>query len=292
VAATVAVLPLTGDNQAAVIDLASHAIKFKVDTGIAPFGAVVNSSGTVAYVSNWGGRKPQAGDMTAATGYRLDRDQVVVDSHGIASTGSLTRIDLKTGQVTDTIAAGLHPTAMAWDESRERLYVANGNEDSIAIIDTKANRALKSIPLQPFREKAPGIAPTALAISSDGTTLYVACGGINAVAAVKLATGAVAGLIPTAWYPNGLSLSSDGRFLAISTLMGAGAGYRDDPRKRAVQAIRGSIAVVRGSARRRATRRLHYRGCREQSPADRPAGRGGRACRQPCAAGACTGTPQ
>ena len=151
-----------------MIDLASHKVKFKVDTGIAPFGAVVNAAGSVAYVSNWGGRRPKAGDVTAATGYQQDRDQVVVDNRGVASTGSLTRIDLATGRATHTIAVGLHPTAMAWDEPHGRLYVANGNEDSISVVDTESNRLARTIRIQPFREKTPGIAPTAVSVSQDG----------------------------------------------------------------------------------------------------------------------------
>jgi hypothetical protein len=39
-----------------------------VKTGVALFGAVVNAAGTVAYVSNWGGRFPQPGDKTAVMG--------------------------------------------------------------------------------------------------------------------------------------------------------------------------------------------------------------------------------
>ena len=113
----VAVLPLTGDNKAAVVDLTSNAVKFKVDTGVAPFGAVVNAAGTFAYVSNWGGRQPRDGDLTAATGYRPDPDRVVVDARGIASTGTVTRMDLETGQRHAPIAVGLHPTAMVWDEA-------------------------------------------------------------------------------------------------------------------------------------------------------------------------------
>ena len=61
---------------------------------------------------------------------------------------------------------------------------------------------------------------------------------------VRTATGEIAGLIPTAWYPNGLALSGDGKYLAVSTLLGAGSGYRDDPRHRAVHADRGSAAVL------------------------------------------------
>src|SRR5207248_9817880 len=50
--------------------------------------------------------------------------------------------------------------------------------------------------------------------------------------------------IPTAWYPNGLSVSPDGQWIAVSALLGAGAGWRGSPGKRYVHANRGTVAVL------------------------------------------------
>jgi YVTN family beta-propeller protein len=95
---------------------------------------------------------------------------------------------------------GLHPTALVWDQSAHRLYVANGNQDSVSVVDTSTQQVVKTIAIQPFQVRVPGIAPTALALSPDGRRLYVACGGINAVAVVDSRSGHIDGLIPTAWY--------------------------------------------------------------------------------------------
>ncbi len=241
----VAVVPLTRDNQLAVIDLEANQIIGKAATGIAPFGAVVNGQGTAAYVSNWGGRRAVAGERTAPTGLAPDADQVVINEQGIAATGTVTRIDLGKLQPTHTIAVELHPTAMVWDEEHARLYVANGNRDSVSVIDTEQNRVAATWRIQPFEQKVAGIAPTALALGPGGRKLYVACGGINAVAVLDVpAGGRIDGLIPTGWYPNGLSLSADGRRLAVASLLGAGSGWREEPRKRFVHAYRGSVSVL------------------------------------------------
>jgi YVTN family beta-propeller protein len=154
------------------------------------------------------------------------------------------RFDLKTGEATDTIPVELHPNAVLSDEARGRLYVANGNKDSVSVIDTDQNRVARTIEIQPFKRKVTGIAPTARALSGDGAKLYVACDGINAIAVVSTSSGAVDGMIPTAWYPNGLSLSPDGQYLAVSTLLGTGAGWRDEPKQRYVHAYRGSLSVL------------------------------------------------
>ena len=239
-----AVLPLIRDNRVAVVDLVTNKVVARVQVGIAPFGAVISSDGGVAYVSNWGGRLPTDRDLTLPTGLDPKADQVVVDRRGIASTGTVTRLDLATGRATATIAVGLHPTAMVWDEDRHRLYVANGNQDSVSVIDTRTQQVRQTLAIQPFQVRVPGIAPTALALSPDGRRLFVACGGINAVAMLEAETGRIEGLIPTAWYPNGLSVSPDGEYLGVSTLLGAGSGWNEKPRERFVHAYRGSISVV------------------------------------------------
>lgn len=238
----IAIVPLIAQNKVAVVDLTSHRALGTANTGIAPFGAALNREGTVAYVTNWGGRLPRNGDLTAKTGLAESADSVVVDARGIASTGTVTRIDLAKMTATGAIAVGLHPTGIVWDEPRQRLYVANSNKDSISVIDTQSNRVLRTIELQPFPVRAAGIAPTALAVSGDGSRLYVACGGINAVAVVAPAEGHTLGLIPTGWYPNSLSLSPDGKYLAVGTLLGAGSGA--DKRGRYVHANRGSVHVL------------------------------------------------
>ena len=175
-----AVVPLTANNQLAVIDLTKRELVGKAATGIAPFGAVVSHDSAIAFVTNWGGRVAKPGETTAQTGHAPD--QVVVDARGVASTGTVTRIDLGTLAATNTIGVGLHPTAIVWDEPGERLYVANGNSDSVSVIDTRRMAVAQTFAIAPFAVKAAGIAPTALALSKDRATLYAACGGINAIA--------------------------------------------------------------------------------------------------------------
>lgn len=239
-----AIVPLIYDDKAALVDVSGQRQVISVTTGIAPFAAVVNEAGTVAYVSNWGGRRPGVGDLSAPTGFSPDADLVVVDTRGIASTGTVTRIDVANGQAAGTIAVGLHPMGMVWDEPRGKIYVANGNSDSISVIDAKENRVMQTMPLRPLGMAIPGIAPAALAVSHDGTRLFVACGGLNAVAVVEPRAGRLLGMIPTAWYPDSLALSRDGKYLAVATLLGAGSGWKDEPRKRYVHANRGSVAVL------------------------------------------------
>jgi hypothetical protein len=168
----------------------------------------------------------------------------------------VTRVDVALGRVTHTISVGRHPTALAWDDAHERLYVAGGNADAISIVDTRSNRLVASLAIEPFRERKAGLAPTALALSPDMRTLFVALGGANAVATYDVSgvwaaspAWRLLGLIPTAWYPSSLDVSRDGKYLAIGALLGVGSGQGTtdgSPGRsgRYVHAVRGSVSVV------------------------------------------------
>jgi YVTN family beta-propeller protein len=229
-----AIIPLTFDDAAAIIDLSTGALKSSVKTGIAPFGAAINTASTVAYVSNWGGRFPRPKDLTAATGSNTGADLAVVDARGIAASGTVSRIDIASGKVTNQIEVGLHPTSLAWDQDHHRLFVSNSNSDTISVIDTFLNKVVETISVQPFERQVAGVAPEAVVVSADGQRLYAACAGINAVAVIGVGnsgheTSKILGLIPTAWYPDHIALSPDGAYLAVSTLLGEGAGWKTAP---------------------------------------------------------------
>jgi YVTN family beta-propeller protein len=244
VAGDTAVVPLTFDNALAIIDLRTGAAKRSEKTGIAPFAAVLSRDGGTAWVSHWGGRFPKPGEATAPTGDQPNADRVVIDRRGVAASGTVARVETATGRVGAPIPVGLHPVGMAWDEARNRLYVANGNDDSVSVVDTAAGRVIRTDRIQPFGPAAFGSAPAAVAVAPDGARVFVACGGINAVAVLDAASGKLAGLIPTAWYPTSLDLSADGKRLAIGALLGAGSGWREVPKQRYVHSYRGAVSVV------------------------------------------------
>jgi YVTN family beta-propeller protein len=240
----VVAVPLVYDNRLALLDASTGKRLHLVPTGIAPFGAALSADGSTAWVTSWGGRIPGPKDLTAPTGYDPKADRVVVDKRGISASGMVQRVDVGEGKVTHSLEIDPQPTALVWDEARGRLYVASSNRDLVTVIDTKANKVLRKIPIQPFREKPYGLGLTALAIAQDGSRLYVACGGINAVVVVRTETSTIEGMIPTAWYPSSIALSQDGKRLAVGALLGAGSAWRDDPKKRFVHAYRGSVTVV------------------------------------------------
>ena len=245
----VAVLPLTADDELAIIDAETGALLRTVKLGVAPLGAVVSADGSVAWVTELGGLQPKPGDRAVPQCCAARAERVRIDARGIAEPGTVVRVDLVTGEVGTRISVGRHPTAIVWDEPRARAYVADGNSDEVSILDTSHGTLAGSIAIAPFPSRSAGLAPTALALAPDGNTLYVALGGINAVAIyAPLAAGAgqFRGMLPTAWYPSTLDISPDGRFLAIGTLLGVGSGNGKvgGLTGRYVHAVRGAVNVV------------------------------------------------
>jgi YVTN family beta-propeller protein len=241
-----AVLPLPANDSLAVIDADSGSLIRKIGLGVEPIAAVISADSRVAYVSVLGGPKPTAAQRAAIQCCDARSEAVRVDPRGIALPGSVARVDLETGTVTD-ITVGRHPTALAWDEAGGKLYIAAGNSDSIAIVDTHSNTVTDNIAIAPFRERKIGLAPTALALSPDNTTLYVALGGVNAVAVYSVrGTPALRGLIPTSWYPSSIDASADGRYIAVGTLFGPGSGTGTLHGKTSgyVFATRGAVNVI------------------------------------------------
>src|SRR5947207_4597914 len=204
----VVVVPLSANDALAILDADSGSLLKTVPLGVLPVAAVVNTDGSVAYVTNLGGPKPGPRDRAARQCCDPFAELVRVDPRGIAQPGSVTRVDLVTGTVTKVIPVGRHPTGIAWDEQGARLYVANGNSDAVSIIDTRRDAVVRTLAIAPFRETRIGLAPTAVALSPDATTLFVTLGGANAVAAYGLPGGQLKGLVPTGWYPTSIDVSA------------------------------------------------------------------------------------
>jgi len=135
------------------------------------------------------------------------------------------------GQRQDGVAvySGSHPNAVLGGP--EAIYVANGNNDSISVLDPRTYQERGRIELSLLRGQdrtLRGVQPVGLALSPDGDHLYVAEAGINAVAVIRLfgngKHGDVIGHIPTGWWPSSVRVSADGRSLYVANARGRGAG--------------------------------------------------------------------
>jgi len=110
--------------------------------------------------------------------------------------------------------------------SDEYIFVSNGNNDAISVIDIESDSVVHEIFLQLDDRFAHlrGIIPFGLALSPDKSRLYVAEAGINAVAVIDAKTFQVLGHIPTGWFPSKLKVTPDGKKLIVANAKGYGSG--------------------------------------------------------------------
>jgi len=210
-------------NKLYEFDTATGKVLRTWDTGVAPF-EVVLASGK-AYVSNSGGRRPGKPDLTAPAGRgtRVRVDPV----RYIANEGSVSVIDLATGQVKDEVIVELHASALAVSPDGQYVVVANSGSDTLSVINTQTDKVVEKIwvrqsPGDPF-----GAQPNALAFHPDGKRLFVCNGTQNAVAVVHFEPtekeSAVIGLIPVGWFPGAVEVNINRQMICVANIKGIGA---------------------------------------------------------------------
>lgn len=241
-------------NSVTPVDLATDTPGVPLPVGYFPYAA--QQFGSKLFVSNWG-----VTDRAFADGAGTTNPTTGVVTHtgtafvGGASTNlfanpatdpqkssSLTVLDLNGGQGDSislarpidgvNIVGGTHPSALALvnnGATGSALYVANSNEDSVVIVDPRTETVVGRIGLgQGAPAGSIGVVPDALAVSPDKTRLYVAEAGLNAVGVYDITNPqapSFRGLIPTGWYPTGVTVSPDGSALYVTNAKGAGSPY-------------------------------------------------------------------
>ncbi|HYR44281.1 MAG TPA: bifunctional YncE family protein/alkaline phosphatase family protein [Terriglobia bacterium] len=258
---------LNGHDSVAVIDVATKTILQTADTGVAPFGVALSADGTRLFVSNWGGRHPIATDRTANSA----GDPVAVDERGIASSGTVSVFDANSLSFLKEIPVGLHPGSLQAGPDGRLLAVANGNSDSITLIDTLTLQILDTVPIPAFPLGYTGSSPTAVAFSPTGKWLYVACGGNNAVAVLERVRRStffrpggplsgrtmfrLRGYVPVDWYPVALAAVSfnDGTETVFAANAKGTGSHAEAGRFNARADITGTVVSFTGGSKSLAT---------------------------------------
>jgi YVTN family beta-propeller protein len=191
-------------NRLAELDAASGKILRTFDVGVAPYDVVL--VGRKAYVSNWGGRRPNEGDLTGPAGrgtlVRVDPQTY------IANDGSVSVIDLESGRQMAEIPVHLHPSALAVSPDRRYVVCANSASDDLSVIDTRRDAVVETVGVKPSPADLFGATPNALAFDTERDVLYVANGTQNAVAVIRFKPGrggsSLLGLVPVGWFPGAI----------------------------------------------------------------------------------------
>jgi YVTN family beta-propeller protein len=209
---------LNRNNTVGVVNINTGKLEAQIPVGIAPYSIVIKNN--KAYVTNWGGRHPFYGDMSAPSSGSM----VVIDKNtGVASSGTVSVINLTTRKLITEIAVQLHPSGIALSPDGSMLFVANANSDCVSVIDTRSDKVIKTISSKPMEELPFGSAPNDVAVAPDGNIVYIADGADNLLAVVDVKKNKLKGLIPTGWYPSTVRLSKDGKKLFVANMKGIGS---------------------------------------------------------------------
>jgi len=195
------------NDSISVIDTPSATVRYEYD--LRPFATSGAPAGTK------GGTFPYAVVLNGATAYvGADRDREVI-AVNIASPTA--------GSLVARIQLDGNPNGMTLSKDGSTLFVAQDNQDQVAVIDTASNTITHKVDTRgPANLELPanttGAAPIAVAINPATKMLYAVNAGSNSIAEIPL-SGPKAyrtiALLPTAYDPTDLAFSADGSWMYI-----------------------------------------------------------------------------
>jgi DNA-binding beta-propeller fold protein YncE len=161
--------------------------------GTFPYSVVLD--GTIAYI-----------------GADRDREVIAVNVAGPNAPAFVARVQLDG-----------NPNGMTLSADGSTLYVAQDNQDQVAVIDTASNTITHKIDTRGpaslgLPDNTTGAAPTTVAINPANKMLYAVNAGSNSIAVIPLKgerAFSTIGLIPTAYDPTDVVFSADGSWMYI-----------------------------------------------------------------------------
>lgn len=248
----------------AIVDLRKHRVVANVKVGRLPFAVALSPDGRRLYVTNVGmfeyrpvpGADPQRAKETglpfpafgfpspeAVKGARRETEAGPVDVPGLGDpnvqeSNSLCIVDVATPEKPEVLkfvrtglpwgpssAGGSSPSGVAAAE--DRIYVSNGHQDTVTVIDSRTHEVVKEIPIRiPGLEAYRGVLPIGMAYHAPSKLLLVAEAGINAVGVIDTRRLVVTAHLPAAWFPTRIAVVGDAVY--VSNAKGHGTGPNAD----------------------------------------------------------------
>lgn len=166
------------DKKLYVIDLKTKATKASYDLGAEGYTCQLSPDTKQLYISVWGGEKILVWDVTQQ-------------------------------KITKEITVGNHPNEITLSKNGKWLFVANANDNSVSIIDTKSGTAVETLNAALYPNAPSGSTSNAVALSPDSKTLYIANADNNCLAVFDVSSPGRSiskGFIPVGWYPTNVKV--------------------------------------------------------------------------------------
>ncbi|ARK11991.1 SMP-30/gluconolactonase/LRE family protein [Fibrella sp. ES10-3-2-2] len=166
------------DSSVYMADTKSRQVIRKLNVGAAAYTCLLSPNKQELYVSLWGGA-------------------------GVAV------IDANTLQPIARIATNKNPNDLLLTRDGKYLFVANGNDNTVALIDVARRQVIETLTASLFPDAPVGTTPNGLALSDDENTLYIANADNNCLAVFDVSRkghSLSSGFIPTGWYPTAVKV--------------------------------------------------------------------------------------
>ena len=112
-------------------------------------------------------------------------------------------------KITSSIVTGTHPNDLILSKNGKTIYVANGEDNSVSVIDIKNKKVLETLNCALYPNAPAGSTTNGVALSTDEKTLYIANADNNCLAVFDVTTlgnSKSKGFIPVGWYPTSVKV--------------------------------------------------------------------------------------
>jgi len=141
------------------------------------------------------------------------------------TSGTVSLVDIPTGQVLAEVPVGRKPSALAMTADGKTILVTCTWTGELIVLDRSDKSLAKRGSLHL------GFEPRGVALSPNGATAYVALTTAHAVAVVELASMKETGRIATGRWPRYLAITPDGKHLAVGANSDGGVSVLDLEKK-------------------------------------------------------------
>ncbi|RVU25578.1 hypothetical protein EOJ36_03940 [Sandaracinomonas limnophila] len=125
--------------------------------------------------------------------------------------------NIKTKTFSSAIPVGDHPNEMVMTKNGKFLFVANANDNSVSVIDTKLAKEIEVLNAALVPNALEGSSTNGLALSKDEERLYISNADNNCLAVFEVENPGKSrsmGFIPVGWYPTALKVINGNVFVA------------------------------------------------------------------------------
>ena len=174
------------NNSLYIVDLKLKNIKQQVNLPAEAYTCLLSPNNEQLYISCWG------------------CDKVLI-------------FDTRSNKLAGSIPSGDNPNELCLSANGRYLFVANANDNSVTVINTKEQRVIETLDAALYPASPSGSGSNGLALSGDEKTLYIANADNNCLAVFdvsKPGSSLSKGFIPVGWYPTNVKVVSKKIFVS------------------------------------------------------------------------------